>query len=167
MSDEMDEDWFAPEVEPEPTPQHPPAPTKTPGHNAPACAPVPAAKTTDKKPVEEKPEEWFSKPSTKSGQEDPNEDWFEKLPKTKPEASPKKNLPQEVNPPPPKTAPPKDLPAQISAKEEDPDNWFAKVSENPTVSGVTLVKSQPRKESYMFGYISKVVLTECRMKTFL
>ena len=155
MSNEMEEDWFAPEVKPEPTPQPAPAPTKPHkiGPNAPAA---PAAKTTNEKSVEEKPT------STNNGQEEPNEDWFAKPPTKKPKAASKKSLHPEVNP-----FPPKDLPAELSVKEEDPDNWFAKVPVNPTDSGVTLVKSQPRKESYMFGYISKVVLAECRMKTFL
>ena len=167
----MDEEWFAPEVVPEPTLQPPPAPAKAKAPetalDAPVCAPAPAAKTTDKKSVEEKPEEWFAKPSTSTNntQEDLNEDWFAKPLAKKFEATPEQDLPPEVDPSPPKTAPPKDLPAQISAKEEDPDNWFAKVSENPTVSGVTLVKSQPRKESYMYGYISKVISTRGRMKT--
>ena len=160
----MDEEWFAPEVVPEPTLQPPPAPAKA---KAPetaldtsVCAPAPAAKTTDKKSVEEKPEEWFAKPSTSTNntQEEANEDWFAKPPAKKSEATPKKNLPpEEVNLPPPKTASPKDLPAELSAKEEDPDNWFPKVPENPTDSKATLVKSQPRKEAYMYGYISKVM----------
>ena len=158
MSNEMEEDWFAPEVKTEPTPQPAPAPTKPHkiGPNAPTA---PAAKTTNEKSVEEKPT------STNNGQEEPNEDWFAKPPTKKPKATPKKNLPpEEVTPPPLKTAPSKDLPAELSAKEEDPDHWFAKVPENPTDSGLTLVKSQPRKESYMYGYISKVMSTRGRMK---
>ena len=105
----MDEEWFAPEVVPEPTLQPPPAPAKA---KAPetaldtsVCAPAPAAKTTDKKSVEEKPEEWFAKPSTSTNntQEEANEYWFAKPPAKKSEATPKKNLPpEEVILPPPK-----------------------------------------------------------------
>ena len=167
----MDEEWFAPEVVPESTLQPPPAPAKAKAPetalDAPVCAPAPAAKTTDKKSVEEKPEEWFAKPSTstKNSQDDSNEDWFAKPLAKKSEASPKKNLPpEEVNPPPPKTAPPKDLPAELSAKEENPDHWFEKVPENTTDSKATLVKSQPRKEAYMYGYISKVMTIQNRMR---
>ena len=159
----MDEEWFAPEVVPEPTLQPPPAPAKAKAPetalDAPVCAPPPAAKTTDKKSVEEKPEEWFAKPSTSTNnsREEANEDWFAKPPAKKFEATPEKDLPPEVDPSPPKTAPPKDLPAELSAKEQEPDNWFEKVPENPTDIKATLVKSQPRKESYMYGYISKVM----------
>ena len=164
----MEEDWFAPEVPPEPTPQPPPAlvPAKAPGTGPDAHAVAPAAKTTDEKYVDEKPEEWFAKPSTSTNdsKEEPNEDWFAKPPTKKGEAGLKKNLPPKVTPSPPKTAPPKDLPAQMSAKgkEEDPDNWFAKVPANPTDSKV---KNQPRKEAYMYGYISKVITIQNRMRS--
>ena len=166
MSNGMDQDWFAPEVPPAPETGPRKAPGNAPG--APGDAPggvlAPATKTADEKPLEEKPEDWFSKPSTstENGEEEANEDWFVKAPEMKPKTAQKKNLPHEgENPPPmippPKIAPPKDT--QIPTKEEDPDNWFAKVPEKPTGtdSTVTIVKSQPRKEAYMYGYISKVI----------
>ena len=167
MSNGMDQDWFAPEVTPAPESSATKAPATAP--EAPQGALAPAAKTADEKSLEEKPEEWFSKPSssTKNSEEEANEDWFEKAPEMKPKTAPKKNLSQEVeNPPPmippPKVAPPKIAPpkdTQIPTKEEDSDNWFAKVPEKPTGtdSTVTMVKSQPRKEAYMYGYISKVI----------
>ena len=62
----MDQDWFAPEVPPAPET----GPRKAPGTapaapgDAPGGALAPATKTADEKPLEEKPEDWFSKPST-------------------------------------------------------------------------------------------------------
>ena len=166
----MEEDWFAPEVPPEPTPQPPPARAKAPGTGpdapAPVFPPALAANRTDEKYAEEKPEEWFSKPSTSTNdsKEEPNEDWFAKPPAKKGEASLKKNLPPKVTSSPPKIVPPKDLPAQMpsKAKEEDPANWFAKAPANPTDSKV---KNQPRKEAYMYGYISKVITIQNRMRS--
>ena len=169
MSNGMDQDWFAPEVPPAPETGPRKAPGTAPEHapgGAPGGALAPATKTAAEKPLEEKPEDWFSKPSTstENGEEEANEDWFVKAPEMKPKTAQKKNLPHEgENPPPmippPKIAPPKDT--QIPTKEEDPDNWFAKVPEKPTGtdSTVTIVKSQPRKEAYMYGYISKVMKT--------
>ena len=173
MSNGMDQDWFAPEVPPAPETGPRKAPGTAPGApgNAPGGVLAPVTKTADEKSLEEKPEEWFSKPSssTKNSEEEANEDWFEKAPEMKPKTAPKKNLSQEVeNPPPmippPKVAPPKIAPpkdTQIPTTEDDSDNWFAKVPEKPTGadSTVTMVKSQPRKEAYMYGYISKVMKT--------
>ena len=173
MSNGMDQDWFAPEVPPAPETGPRKAPGASPEH-APGGALAPATKTADEKPLEEKPEDWFSKPSTstKNGEEEASEDWFEKAPEMKSKTAPKKNLPQEVETPPPMISPPKIPPpkvpptmiappkdTQIPTKEEDSDNWFAKVPEKPTGtdSTVTMVKSQPRKEAYMYGYISKVI----------
>ena len=155
MSNEMDEDWFG--TEPAPVPA--PGPTSAPETTSDA----PGAKTADDKSMEGKAEEWFSKPSTstKNGEEAANEDWFAKAPAKKPKADPKKNLAAEVESPPPK------IPIiEKPAKEEDSENWFAKVpvnsvntnSVNPADSKVTLVKSKRRKESYMYGYISKVMI---------
>lgn len=181
MSNGMDQDWFAPEVTPAPESSATKAPATAP--EAPQGTLAPVAKTADEKSLEEKPEEWFSKPLTltKKCEEEASEDWFAKELEMKPKAAQKKNLPEEVESPPPMTVPPKsppqkipspktpppqipppkDLPTQIPTKEEDSDNWFARVPENPTAidPNVTMVKSQPRKEAYMYGYISKVMKT--------
>ena len=148
----MDQDWFAPEVAPESSPELTKPSETAPG--VPTGDPAPAAET-----MEEKPEEWFAKPptSTNKNEDDQNENWFSKPPAMKPEVG---------NSPPPKIVPPKDLPAQMSDKDEDSDNWFANGPDNPkTENNVSLAKSQPRKESYMYGYISKVIPTQDRMKS--
>ena len=121
----MEDNWFSPEVLPESTL----APETT------AAAP-------------EKPDECFAVP-TNNLQEGQIEDWFLK-PAPGPEmseATPKNDLQSRAGPekvlPPPKTA-----------TSEDSDNWFAKVSENPSNN---LVKNRPRKEAFMYEYVSKVL----------
>ena len=123
MSNGMDQDWFAPEVPPAPETGPRKAPGTSPEH-APGGAPggvlAPATKTADEKPLEEKPEDWFSKPSTstENGEEEANEDWFVKAPEMKPKTAPKKNLSQEVENPPPMIPPPKVAPPKIAPPKD-------------------------------------------------